>query len=717
MAGEKRLITTRDILNTFFKNKVIISIVLLAALGGALIYCAFTSPRYRAETKILIKMGKAQISGMQQFPPEQFNMVFQERSQNIRNEMELLKGEYLTEKVVSRLKDQMNGPGFRKSYYESAKEEVRNFLFRYGIVQKPASTEKNMVGVFLKALGVTYLEDTDMIRLTFDWTDPQIAAMVANAYADEYVTQHTKVYETQRSYRFYIDQIELFEKKLRDAEDELQGFISKSNLANIELQKEILLRNIGDLNNRLNLVMVDAAQARTKLKKVQEMARTPGVWIETPDIGSAMLDKQAYLRTLDDSYFKLKIDRERLLKNYTTAANEVKAIDLQLGNLRSQKAESLTNIVNMELALAENKRTSLQREISEETKKLDSVTAKTLTLKQLQRTRDLVEGNYQIYKKKAEDLRISDDLDARRISSVKIATPAIPPLTPAYPRKGIIIGMAAFLGLFFGFGFAAIREFFDHTFKDEDNVLTNLGVPMLLSVPFSGRRERRSIIDDLVAMGDRMRGRIRTGVPAPVDAHSNMSMRSTSGSWISVLSLSALSLCIYFSVNGSPSDQWNNKPTASERYLAQVVTAPKAGSGHEDPSAGAGIGDSHKTLLEALPSDPAREELTAEAGRSKAAPSAIRSGEEASPSVGRRTEPATQEKKKPVAIEHTVTRGQTLVGVLRDVFSVPDDFIFNEAIERVRAANPGIGANLWVGQKILIPEEVAEKGKTIRKGS
>ena len=222
-------------------------------------------------------------------------------------------------------------------------------------------------------------------------------------------------------------------------------------------------------------------------------------------MGASTPDKQAYLRTLDDSFFKLKQERERLLKTFTPKSNEIRAIDVQLAGLRQQKRDSLTNILNMEISLVENKKDSLQREIGAETKKLEDLNGKTLALKQLQRARDLAEANYQIYKKKAEDLRISDDLDARRISSVRIATPAIPPLEPAYPRKAIVIGLAAFIGLFFGFGVSAIREFFNHTFKDEDNVHARLGVPLLLTVPRLGVVEPNMALKGLPKVLDRIR--------------------------------------------------------------------------------------------------------------------------------------------------------------------------------------------------------------------
>ncbi|HQN18415.1 MAG TPA: Wzz/FepE/Etk N-terminal domain-containing protein, partial [Syntrophobacteraceae bacterium] len=85
MTEKRGLPTVRDILYVFFKNKVLISSIFLTALVAAMVYCYLAPPVYRAETKLLVRIGKAQVSGIEQYRPESYNILFQERSQNIRN--------------------------------------------------------------------------------------------------------------------------------------------------------------------------------------------------------------------------------------------------------------------------------------------------------------------------------------------------------------------------------------------------------------------------------------------------------------------------------------------------------------------------------------------------------------------------------------------------------------------------------------------------------
>jgi polysaccharide biosynthesis transport protein len=457
----KRTFSLRDVFYILFKNKVLILSVFLTSLITSACYCLFVSPLYRAEAKIIVKLGKAQFAGMEQYRPENYNILFQERSANINNEIELIRGQYLTQKVVERMKGQI--------------EEIKK--------RGKADDEKGDVNSFIKALKVTYIEDTDMMKLSFRWTDPLFAALAANTYVDEYINQHTKVHESRQTYQFYLEQLELYDKLLKQAEDELQNFLNQTNISNLALQKDLLLRRIAELeaDHVANRVIVE--QGVTKLNSVKKMAANPDGWIETPDLGSPNADKLAYLAALDQSYFRLRVERDRLLKTYTPKATEVRSIDRQLSGLRKQKTDSLLNIIHTEVSISEAKKNSLYKELTTQKRQLEEINGLTMRLKQLERQREIVEVNYQLYKKKAEDLRISDDLDTRKISSVKIVSPAITPMAPYFPDSALIIGLSSLLGLFFAFTLSAVREFFNHTFKDDIDVRNYLNVPLLLTIP------------------------------------------------------------------------------------------------------------------------------------------------------------------------------------------------------------------------------------------
>ena len=102
---------------------------------------------------------------------------------------------------------------------------------------------------------------------------------------------------------------------------------------------------------------------------------------------------------------------------------------------------------------------------------------------QLERKRSILQDSYLLYNKKVFALRISDELDKSKNLNLKIINPALPPLIPYHPRKWLIFAITAFLALFFSFGYAIIREYFNHGFQGRQDVEEFLDLPLLATIP------------------------------------------------------------------------------------------------------------------------------------------------------------------------------------------------------------------------------------------
>jgi polysaccharide biosynthesis transport protein len=429
--GRRRSFTLRDLLFVALKNRALVVTVFCAAVAVSLIYCIVTPPVYRAETTLVIRVAKTPLLGLDQYRPDSYAGLSFQGSLPVRHEIEILEGEYLTEKVLSRLKGRVEplrtGRTPITEMAGAIRASFRAVLSSVGLWTGPTDPEKQLVLTFLDSLHITPLKDTEAVSISFDWTDPRFAALVANAYADEYATQYTLADESRRLAGFYADRTGLLAEKLKETEERYQSFLSRSNIADMALQKELLLRNIAEISNRISLAETDIAQAQAKEKRTREMMRKQKEWLEA----DSLLDKAA-----------------------------------------------------MELALAQSRKTSLLRQLSTERKKLDGINARTVGLAQLEREKAIAEENYRTQLRKTEDLRVSEDLDTKKISNVKVAIPAVPPATHFHPNRGLVVLLSAIGGLLFGLVLSGVKKYFDHTFQRDKDVFDVLDVPLLLSVPF-----------------------------------------------------------------------------------------------------------------------------------------------------------------------------------------------------------------------------------------
>lgn len=94
------------------------------------------------------------------------------------------------------------------------------------------------------------------------------------------------------------------------------------------------------------------------------------------------------------------------------------------------------------------------------------------------------ERNYKTYLEKAEDARILEDMNLRKMANVSVVQKAAVPLHPIRPRKNLYVAFSILFGVIGGLGFAFLSESLSQTFSTPEDVEKRLGLRVLLSVPY-----------------------------------------------------------------------------------------------------------------------------------------------------------------------------------------------------------------------------------------
>ncbi|MDB5406569.1 MAG: cell Wall and Capsule [Rhodospirillales bacterium] len=211
--------------------------------------------------------------------------------------------------------------------------------------------------------------------------------------------------------------------------------------------------------------------------------RQDGAWIETPESG----ETEAGIQALDQSFVSLSSERTRLLAHFTPSYPAVVSIEQQLRALRQQKYLALKSRYDSRVRTLEKRISALETKVLAKKEELARLAERTMELDRLTHRQAELEADVAKYTQKVEDLRIHEDLDAGNFTSIRIINEAVPPVSPSAPRKVLIGALAASLGLLFGVAFAIIAEFFNHTFRNEHDVRSVLGIPLLLTIPQLGK--------------------------------------------------------------------------------------------------------------------------------------------------------------------------------------------------------------------------------------
>lgn len=482
-------VSLRDILYIVFRDKNRILLVTLLALVISLVYLMFQSSIYVAESRVLVRVGKEKLAGMESLSKDNYNILFQERGQDIHNGLEMLKDKKIAMEVLNSLKPLLQPApppvslwGKLKQGIKSAWSTVKGWMYEplywFGFRHR-LSEEEAILQILRGALAAEAIEDTDVVQISFGWTDPHFAAMAANEFARQFVSHYIGAHRNPDSEPFYREQISSYKKTLDQAEAELSEFQVATGIANISLEKEIVLNSIAELEAELRDVAVAVGEYRG-LSAAANRASERNQWVQTPAMDSGL---NSSFSELDAQYLELITQRQQLATVMQKDVPELRLLQRRIHGLRNEKASQLLAYYDINLAAVKEKRDLLQRKLKEKQARLRVLTENTGRLEQLVRLRNIAAENYLLYTKKAEELRISDELTNRSISGVRIVNEAVPPAKPSYPRRGLIVGLATLFGLFLGVGLSAVREYFNQTFRETGDVERILGVPLLMTVP------------------------------------------------------------------------------------------------------------------------------------------------------------------------------------------------------------------------------------------
>jgi len=177
-----------------------------------------------------------------------------------------------------------------------------------------------------------------------------------------------------------------------------------------------------------------------------------------------------------------------------TRADRMNVLDID-GNI--QRLESQSAAKDLEMAQYDSQIKQLQANMSRIESQINSAPLGEQQYSDLLRERDLAKDKYVNLSAKLNQAEISQDLENRgQGDNLELLDPPSVPQTPTEPKRPLVIGMGAGLGLLLGLVIAGAREMKDTSLKNLKDVRAYTQIAILGSVPllendFVVRRRRR----------------------------------------------------------------------------------------------------------------------------------------------------------------------------------------------------------------------------------
>jgi capsular exopolysaccharide synthesis family protein len=482
----------RDVYHVLFRHQsnvlLFFGSVMLAVLLGT-----YLAPMiYRSDAELLIKLGRqtATIDPTVTATGEMVN-ISQSRETEVNSEMVILQSREMAERVVTTLGTENilrvpEATPRRLSVEDLLKETLR---------------ERDLaVRTVMESTKVEALPRTNIIALSYESQDPKLAQQVLGVLISAYEDKHISAYRTAGSYEFFLQQTDQVRQALLATENQLLELKNKMGFSSVEDQQHTLRDQYASLIQQVDGTDSSLAASTAKIDAVRlQLSKYPET--STREV-QKNLANQAYDFMRQD-LFRLQLKQQEILSIYKPDTPQAKEIERQVAEaekmLKDQASNRTQTVVGanpiyMELTsslVAEEtvhsslvaRRTVLARQMEKLMGDFHTLNDYEYAIKNLEREKDVLDGNYSKYKKNLEEARIDDALKNQRISSISVIQDPSLPVRHIKPRmlRNLVSGMV--LAVVGSIVLAFLLEYLDHTVNRPEDVEYSLMLPVLLDVP------------------------------------------------------------------------------------------------------------------------------------------------------------------------------------------------------------------------------------------
>lgn len=350
--------------------------------------------------------------------------------------------------------------------------------FAPGGAPAPASTaaQNGLIQSFRGHLRVQLMRDSRMIEVTFDSTDPRLAARAANALVNNYAEYnfHEKYDATRQASGFMEQQL-----------DELKAKVEKSQQAMIDYERRNLIVDMGDkqsgIDQRLGALSMDLTSAQNERIQKQSLYES----VTSNDSEAVLAVQDPLLASLDEKYSSLREDYVDAVGQYGPNFPKVKRLQDQLNEIQSltdRERKRMVTRVHDDYQVALGRERLLSAAVAHEKEEVGKLNQLSIEHNLLKRE---FETNQQLYSSLLQHLKDATVSAGLRATNIHLVDSALVPTYPVRPRVMYNIVLGLLVGLVIGITLAIIEESLDTSIKSAEDLERTIGAPTLAVVPMA----------------------------------------------------------------------------------------------------------------------------------------------------------------------------------------------------------------------------------------
>lgn len=449
----------RRILSTLFKHKLLITKVFFATSLPLLVLVLSLPTRYIATSRVLIKSSRAVLLSP---TSEGGQLSLSPTLEAINTEIQIIRS--------------------------------REFL-------QQVAQEVNGTGGLGARLAVTPVKATNVIQISFTSTDPERAVKLANKAAELYLEHSLKVHKTQGIEEFYDEQEKKLQTELIKAEEALKEFQEREKIVDASVEVTSDLASLAGFERSLKETDSSIRETEEKIRVLGDQLKQQQATISS---NKNVTVNPVYSQIMD-RITKLELERDNLLQRYTSKDRlvvdkeaEIEELKKRLTTVEATKVGSENISLNdvhrrilgellaskVQLRSLMEKKNSLTKQVADYSATAAAKKKKSFAYERLQQNINANKEALALYKKKAEEARISTAMDERKFGNASVLERAVFPLPRAGFAPMLLISAIILFSIAVAVGVVLGLEFLNTTLQDEVDVEEQTGLPVLGTIEY-----------------------------------------------------------------------------------------------------------------------------------------------------------------------------------------------------------------------------------------
>lgn len=472
-AADETLAQIRKYWASILKNWPLIAAIVLGSIAAGVIITLLMTPVYNATTSIQIEREANKVLNIQDVEPVE---QAAETERFLQTQVDLLNSRSLALRVIEELGLLRDGSFLERMevdpvYADAPASEART-------LQREQTLE-----VIEDNLSIASSRSSRIVEISFASPDSQLAAQIANSFAENYIRSNLdRRFESSSYARDFLEE-QLAETKARLEESERQMIAYARRQRLIDASQGRSGENAGPQSlQTANLVEINEAYAQARAERIDAEQKwrqaSSGSAFALPEVLAnptiqELVQRRAELRAEYQEQGRIFKDDYPTMQQMAAQIAELDAqIEREAGKIRA----SIRN--SYEVARAQEQ--ALENDVARLTNRTLDEQGRSIGFNILKREADTNRQMYDALLQRFKEIGLAGGLMANNVSIIDVAEP---PSQPSSPSLFTNVFLALLAGIALSVILVLLRERFDDTVRTPDDLRSKIGLPLLGMVP------------------------------------------------------------------------------------------------------------------------------------------------------------------------------------------------------------------------------------------